>query len=805
MEPLLTPLRHGLRRLRRDRSASLIAIIALTLGIGLTTLMFGIIYGAMLRGLPFTDAHEIVAITRTNLSQGQDDIDVTIHDFVDWRAQQRSFEDIGAFYTTSLNMSGAGEVPERLQTARVTPSTLAILDVQPVLGRLFSEADDLPGGPAVMLIGWRVWQERFAGSRDVLGGTIRANGEETTIIGVMPEGFGFPSVQSAWLPLRMDPLQIRRGESRSLDAIGRLRDGVTREQAHADLAAIADRLARAYPESNEGVGVRLHPFTDRAIGPEERATLWTMFGAVLFVLLIACTNVANLLMAQAVGRAREVAVRTALGASRMRIATQFLSDALVLALAGALGGTFLAAVGMRLFRMAVEGTQPPFWMKFQVDAPALLTAFGAALLATAAAGTIPALRAARAGTHDILKDESRGGTSFRIGRLNRTLVAVAMALSVGLLAGAGLMIKSVVQLYRLDLGFPADQVFSARLMLPEAAYPDRESRQRFASEALRGLNAMPGVTAATLGSGAPGMDTGRSEFAIEGRAYTRDVDYPVATNVIVAPGYFGVFDAPILQGRDFNAGDDDASTAVAIVNQSFARRWLEGEDPLGRRVRFVSAGEEVWLAIVGVVPDLLASGVEDRAPEAVYRPIAQTASTFFTILARTQGSPAALLPDIRVLIGALDPDLLLDRPRVLEDLIREGNWAYLVFGTLFVSFGLAALFLASVGLYGVMSFAVGQRTREIGVRMAVGARPADVMRWIMRHGVSQTVLGLALGTVFALTVTRLLSVLLFRVSPRDPFIFGTILLVLLSTVFLATWIPARRATRVDPLEALRAE
>ncbi len=805
MDTLLQDLRLSLRRLRKERGASAIAIVALTLGIGLTTLMFSIIYGAMLRGLPFEEAHEIVAFTRTNPSQGEDDLDVTIHDFVEWRAGQRSFEDIGAFYTTSVNLSAVGEAPERLAAARVTPSTLAILGVRPVLGRLFTEEEDLPGAPSVMLISWRVWQDRFAGSRDVLGRTVRADGQETAIIGVMPEGFGFPSAQTAWLPLRMDPLQMTRGQGRRLDGVGRLRGSTTRDQAELDLNTIAARLAQAWPETNEGVRVRLYPFTERGLGPEERAVLWTMFGAVLFVLLIACTNVANLLMAQAVGRSREVAVRTALGATHRRIAVQFLSEASLLALAGGLAGTLLATVGIRLFNNAIAGTRPPFWMHFAVDGSALLAAFGAALIAIAAAGTIPALRAARARTHEILKDESRGGTSFRIGRLHRMLVGLAMALSVGLLAAAGLMIKSVIQVYNVDLGFPADEVFTARLILPEHTYPDAQSRQRFADEVLRGIETLPGVTAATLGSAAPGLGGGASEFAIEGQTYTRESDYPVSTNAIIAPGYFDVFGAPILRGRDFAESDDETSTAVALVNEAFVRRWFEGREVLGQRIRFASGADDAWLTVVGVVPDLLASGIEDRRPEAFYRPIRQTAPTFLTVLARTRVAPATLAPPMRSLLARIDPDLPLDQPGSLGERIREGNWPYAVFGTIFIAFGLAALFLASVGLYGVMAFAVGQRTREIGVRMAVGARSQDVMRWIFRQGAGQAVLGLGLGTLFALAVTRLMAALLFRVSPRDPVIFGAILVVLLCTIGLASWVPARRATRVDPLVALRAE
>jgi len=806
MESLLRDLRYGARMIRKTPGTSLVAVLALSFGIGLTTLMFSIIYGALIRGLPFDEPQEIVLIDRTNLQQGRNSIGVSIHDFEDWQVAQRTFDEMAVFSTSAVNLSDEDGSPERLDGALMTPSAFRATGVQPLLGRIHTDEEEQPDGARVMLVGWGVWQQRFGAAPDIIGRTVRVNGEATTIIGVMPRGFGFPNAHNAWLPLREDADRIQRGEGRWLRAFGRLRDGTTVAQAQADLEQVAARIARDHPALNESVGVRVRPFTESTIGSEERTVLWTMFGAVIFVLLIACANVANLLLARALIRSKEVGVRTALGASRLNVAMQFLTESFALALAGLATGTVLAWFGVRMFNNAIAGTRPPFWIDIRIDAAPLLVAFGATMLATLASGAIPALRAARANTQEILKDESRGSSSLRMGRLSRALVMAEMALSVGLLAGAGLMIRSVVQLHTIDMGFDASRVYTTRLQLPATQYADAEARQRFVDQLELRLTGVQGIESAAIGTALPGMSWGETSFALEGEAYMEDRDLPVAVNTLVTPDYFTSLGVDVLSGRAFTAQDRMGALPVAVVTRAFERRFFDNTSAVGRRIRLGGRDSEApWLTIVGVAPDMFAAGLDDTDHSAIYRPMAQSNANNFAIVARTRGSAEALAPAIRAAVSAIDPDLPLYSEGSLDRVLERQYWFYGVFGALFIAFGAAALFLASVGLYGVMAFSVSQRRREMGVRMAMGANAHDLLGLVLRQGMTQTAVGLVLGTAFALGVSRLLAAILFQVEPRDPAVFAAIVVVLVATATLACWIPARRAARVDPLEALRSE
>ncbi len=418
------------------------------------------------------------------------------------------------------------------------------------------------------------------------------------------------------------------------------------------------------------------------------------------------------------------------------------------------------------------------------------------------------MQAATANTHDILKDESRGSSSFRLGNLSRVLVMAEMALSVGLLVGAGLMIKSVVKLETIDLGFDARHTLNARMIMSDTIYNDRERRLRLATDLLTRVSAMPGVTAATLTTSAPGMGGGSNLFALEGVTYATDRDYPSAPGATIAPGFFATLGFRVIGGREFTADDRDGTLPVVVVNQSFERRWFPGQSALGKRLRFgtnIAGNPNPWMTIVGVVPDLYVTAVDEQVHEGLYRPIAQAGPRGLTVLALTRAKPASLVNALRGVVADVDPNLALDQLGSLEEVIQQENWYYAVFGALFVAFGGAALFLASIGLYGVMSFAVSRRRREMGVRMAVGADARDVVRLVLRQGMTQTAIGLIVGTAFALFVSKLLAAILFQVQPRDPVIFASIIAVLLLTAVLACWIPALRAARVDPLEALRYE
>jgi predicted permease len=800
---LLGELVLALRTLRRAPASAAIAVFALGVGIGLSTLIFSIIQGAMLRGLPFDEPHELVRIFRTNVERGGR-ILPTIHDYAAWGESGRSFGGLGAYYTGTVNLSGsADQIPERMRGAFVTPSVFELLGVQAAAGRLLRADDDDAGAPAVILLGWEVWHRRFDGDPAVVGRTVRANGVDAVIVGVLPERFGFPESQQVWLPLRLDANQLAWGAGQRVQVAGRLSAGVGVEAATADLARVAQRIAEEHPETHRSQSVEITDFS--VVGDNDRALLFIMFGAVMAVLIIACVNVANLLIGRAIMRTKEVGIRMALGASRLRVATPFLAESAVLALGGAVLGVGVAYAGLGVFNRSVELHNPPFWIYFSING--LVFAFVALAGAVAAvlAGVIPAIQAASLALHDTLKDESRGATGFRLGRVSRALVVAEIALSVGLLAAAGVMVRSVLKLNTIDLGVRAENVFVARVGLPERGYGTRDAQRRFAANLLDRLRALPGVQSTAIASALPGRgDFGSAGIGIEGQARDDDSDVASAIVPIVSIGYFDMFEATPLRGRDFTPADDAGATPVAIVNLSFERRYFPDGEALGRRVR-VGGQDSPWLTVVGVVPDLLESGVQNWRPEALYRPLAQSPVRFMTIAARLPSNPLALTGPVLDQVRAIDPDLPIYDVATLRTSVQDANFMTGILGGLFAAFGVAALVLASVGLYGVMAFSVDQRRREVGIRMAIGARPRNVLSLIMLQGMRQVLLGLAIGAFFAFALTRAIASSLFGVSPQDPLAFAATVFVLLAIAALACGVPALRATRVDPLEALRSE
>jgi predicted permease len=805
MRDLIREMGFALRSLRNQPGLSFIAVTALGLGIGFTAVMFSIVYGALYRGLPFPDGERICAAMGTNPQEGIEQTPVSIHDFSDWKAQQSLLEDLAAFYSGTVNVT-AGEGPERYDGAFMTASAFRVVGAQPFLGRTFTEEEERPGAPAVLLLGYQVWKDRFGSDSGVLGRAVKVNGEDATIIGVMPEGFRFPQAEELWVPLRLDPVALPRGEGQAVTVFGKLKAGVTPERATAELSGIAARLAAAYPETNRGLDAVVKPYTELAMGGDAKPILLSMLVTVLLVLVVACVNVANLLLARAAERIKELAIRAAMGAGRSRILVHLLAEAAILALAGALVGTLVARVGLGIFTRVVEPTQPPFWMAFTVDGPILLFILAVTVLAAVVSGLIPGLKVSGRRTHEFLKDETRGSSSLRIGRLSRFLVMGEVALSVALLVSAGLMVKGMIRLRTLDYGFDRREVLTARLGLFPAQYPALEDRRVFFGELLDGLQGRPEVVSAALTNTLPGLGAEVTRFALAGEAYAQETDFPRVRVVSVTPGFFATYGVQPLQGRTFERGDEAAGLPVAVVNEGFARRFYPGEDPLGRQIRLgTSEGSVPWRTIVGVVRDLHMQGVadSDEVTQGVYLPLAQSDARFISIVARGRGDPLALAPVLRDQVKALSPDTPLYWVRTQERALSEENWVVDIFGGLFAIFGLGALFLAAVGLYGVMAFSVRQRTQEVGIRMALGARAGSVLAMVLGQGVRQMAVGLLVGLGLGALLSRGLGEFLSLVDPWDPSVFGGIALVLLLTGLTASYVPALRATRVSPVEALR--
>jgi len=804
---LASDLRHGARLLVKQPGLTAIAVLALTLGIGLTTVMFSIIQGAFLRGLPFEESDRIVAVTRADTANPNSDRNnVTPHDFADWRGAQQSLEPFGAYYEGTINVSASEGRPERYDGAFVTVGAMAVPRVQPILGRLFVDGEDQPGAPWVVILGYQVWRDRFRSDPDVVGRPLHVNGRPATVVGVMPDGFKYPSSTLIWVPLQQDVLRLARGEGTGLTPVGRLRPGVTIDEAQAEFVGLAKRQEELYPDTNKNATARVWPFIDRFFGPEVASILYTMLGAVFGVMLIACANVANLLLARTAVRAKEIAVRTALGASRRRVVGQLLAESFLLALVGTALGLAFAYAGIDLFNRSIVNTDPPFWIDIRLDPTVLLFTAGLTLVATVAAGLFPALQASRADVNEILKDESRGSSGLRIGRLSRILVVAEIAVSCGLLVASGLAIKSIVNLKTTDYGFATDTVFTARLGLFEADYPDAAARARFFEELQRRLRTIPGGEAVTITSNLPSSGAGGGRLEVEGRTYTDDQERPVTRQVNAAPGFFDTFGRRLLGGRDFTDADGHDAPRVAIVNESFAAKYFQGEDAVGRRIRIRRPdGEAPWLTIVGVAPDMYIGGLENREPDGFYTPLAQEPPQFASIAVRAAGAPMALTSAVRDEVAAVDADLPLYWVRTMRQTIDENNWQYQVFGSLFMAFGFAAMFLATVGLYGVMSFAVGRRTQEIGLRMALGASGRSVLRLVLRQGLWQIGIGLGIGVLLAGGLARLVIVIMLGVEPWDPQVFAIVVVALSAAALLACLVPARRAMRVDPMVALRYE
>jgi putative ABC transport system permease protein len=809
MRYFLTDIRSGVRMLVKYPTLSFVSVVTLGLGIGLSTTVFCVVNGGLFKGLPFPEAERIVALVGTNLSQNQPRQPISVHDLTVWQERQTVFDSLGAFGVAPLNLSDEEGRPERYSAGQLTVGAFEALGVQPILGRGFRAGDDRKGAEPVILLSHALWRDRFHASPALIGTTIRVNGTGRAVIGVMPERFAFPILQSMWVPLTIDPLASQRGQGPSYQVVAKLKQGVGLTQARAQASAIAAQLEHEFPATNRGIGASAMPYAETVLGPEIYGLLYTMLGAGIGVLLIACVNVSNLLVARASMRRREVAVRMALGAGRHRVVRQHLTEVAVLATAGAAIGIGLSLLGMRLFTQALSVNPPPFWITFELDYRVMLFVLGLIVLASLFAGVLPALHAARVSAGAVLKDDSRSSTSASLGRFSSGLVVAELALSCGLLFAAGLMVKSVVRLRTVQMPFAIENILTARVDLPRTSYADSAASIRFFEQLLPRLQELPDVESATLSDGLPAAGNGAIPVQIEGRAYAGDNDSPLAREGIITPGYFATFETPVLSGREFTTADRATSQPVAIINESFARTHFPGVNPIGRQMKRIrGTSPEPWLTIVGLVPDLLMQGIgnNNASPIGYYIPIAQSdVANGVRMAVRTRREPAAATAFIRSAVASLDPDLAVYEIHTLRWVIDRQTWFYRIFGTFFMLFGFCALFLAAAGLYGVMSFSVTQRTREMGVRSALGAQGRQLVFLIMRRSAVQLAIGLALGLGLALLASGALQPVLYQVDPRDTMVFAAVIAALSLASLIASFLPARRVTKIDPVLALAGE
>lgn len=816
--------RFALQLLVKDRWYTAVAIVALSVGIGVNAAVFTLVDAVLIRGLPFKDSSQLYMLGSPRQPASEDTSpEVSYLDLQDWRAQTRTFTGVAGFQATSVNVSDDYSAAEQARATLVTPNTFSLLGTQPLIGRDFTDADARAGAEAVVILGYELWQTRYNGDPGMIGRTIRINAEPTTVVGVMPRNMMFPLTQQLWKPLIPTTDELKRS-TRDLDVFGRLSPQATRPQAQADLDAIAERLTGAYPATNKNFPVvSIETFNERYNGGAARSVFLSMMGAVGFLLLIACANVANLLLSRSAERAREIAIRMALGASRWLIVRQLLIESVLLGVIGGAIGLGLAAAGVHLFDVAVENTGKPFWVVFTMD----YLVFGFLAIICVGTGLLfglaPALQVSRTNVNDVLKESGRGNAGSRRARwMSNTMVIAELALTMILLVGAGLMVRSFLNAYTLDLGIKTDHLLTMRLMLPADKYPAApaasatdaritDSRFVFYERLLPQLASIPGVESATLTTSIPPYGSASRGLEVEGRGVRgADEAAPSVAVVTIGPAFFATVGAEMHRGRTFADADGAPGHDAVIINDQLASRFFSGEDPIGRRIRFVSApgtsAPPQWRTIVGVSANIHhASQLDPLMPAVVYIPMRRDPPRAAILLVKSLVDPGSITGTIRRDVQALDPDEPVFNVQTMDQLLAQARWPFRIFGVVFSIFAGIALLMSAVGLYAVLAYSVTQRTAEIGVRMALGANQRSVSWLILKRALVQMAIGLTLGLAGALAVSRVLQALLVKVSPTDPLTFGAISIVLIVVALAACFIPVRRATRVDPLTALHVE
>jgi putative ABC transport system permease protein len=807
METVLQDLRYAIRASLKKPAFIVIVVLALALGIGANTAIFSVVNAILLRPLPFKNPDRIVMVWMNNHKLGVDQDWHSYPNYADYREQNSTFEDIAAFNDRSFNLTGTGE-PVRVIGAWASANLFPVLGVDPVQGRTFADEEETPGKDMVAIISYGLWQRRFGGDPGIVGQPISLNGTDRTVIGVMPAGFSFPQKETdIWVPLAVSPQRRQARGSFSLKAVGRLKPGVTIEQARADMSTIASSLVERFPQIMDSYGVNLVPLHEQVTG-KVRTALLVLLAAVAFVLLIACANVANLLLARAASREREIAIRTALGASRRRIVRQLLTESVLLAVVGGGLGLLLALWGLRAL-VALSPANIPRLDQIGIDGRVLAFTLTVSLLTGIVFGLVPALQSSKPDLNESLKDGGRGSSGGVRGRRIRSLLVVSeIALSLLLLIGAALLIKSFIQLQKFDLGFNPNNLLTLRVQLSGSKYREAPQVVNFFQQALQRMEQVPGVQSVGGISTIFLSDTPNStNFTIEGRPVTTGADSIEVPLDAVTTDYFKAMGIPLLKGRVFDERDRIDALPVAIINDTFARRFFAGEDPIGKRYCYgqPNGDQTQWLTIVGIVGDMRRTGFDREVRPETFLPQNQNPDTALTIVARTTGDPASFADTLRSEIWAVDKDQsvydIKTMDATLAEMTAQPRFNMLLLGI----FAAVALILAAVGIYGVMSYSVTQRLHELGIRIALGASSGAVLRLVVGQAMRLALIGIGVGLVAAFFLTQWMASLLYGVSATD---FATFLLIpsLLTGVSLvASFVPARRAMKVDPMVALRYE
>ena len=814
MTVLAQDLRYGLRILVRDPWFAAMAIFTIALGIGAATAIFSAMNAVLLRALPYEEPDRLVMVWATTQGSGSV-IPVSPANMTDWRNQNQVFEDIGGYAPQSYNLTGSGD-PERIQGAVLTSGLVSLLRVKPIHGRIFSEDEDKPGAQPVVLISETLWQRRFNSDPGLVGRSITLSGNDYTVVGIWPTSLDLLRIAAPagsaldttelWTLLGPDAKTSSSRGTNVMRVIARLKPGVTVQRAQAEMSVTADQLGTQYPETNTGQGIRLVPLYDEIVGGTGTA-LWILFVAVAFVLLIGCANVANLLLIRGFRRQKEIALRAALGASSGRLIRQLLTESLLLSLLGGALGLFLALLGASSIA-AVSPRNIIRLDQISLEGRAIAFTLGASLLTGVIFGLVPAFQISKVSMNESLKEGGRGNSDTRQ-RIRSLLVSFEVALALVLLIGAGLVIKSITGLLSGDPGFKTENLVTMRVLLSPAKYPEAQQWIKFFQDATQRIQNLPGVQSVGLINNLPLSGTGaNSGFTIEGRPPATQEGYLTGYRV-VSSNYFNTMGITIKSGAEFTARDNQNSPAVAVVNEAMVRRFWPSEDPIGKRLaigREQTPGKDtVWREVVGIAANVKHWGLMQEAPPETYVPDLQSPSLSMFLVVSSPSNPTSLVSAIRREILAIDNDQPVYSVKTIEDLVARSISQSRFYMILLSIFAGIALLMAVVGIYGLLAYSINQRKHEIGIRMALGAQPGDIIKMILAQGMKLALIGIAAGLVVAFALTRLMSSLLYGVSATDPFTFVGVSLFLALVALIATYLPARSATSVDPAIALRVE